>query len=158
MPYNPKSLENLKKYPRGTSGNARGSNEKQRKKKEKEMRVIDQLKKVFKVDDVKAIFRDRVKMQDVDEWEQVILSMTASQLTALGKWDGCPAYAKNLAVSILFDMKSGKTTTIDKLRDRQFGKIPQRVEVTGANGEPLQPKAMTPDDAREMLAKLENEY
>lgn len=159
MPYNPKSLANLKRYEPGQSGNAKGSSEKRRKKKEKEQRVIDHLKKVFKVDDVKVMFRDRIKMEDVDEWEQIILQMTAQQLTQLGKWEGCPAYAKNLAVAILFDMKSGKTTTIDRLRDRQFGKAIQRVEVTGANGEPLNPvKNISPEEAKKLIDTLENEF
>lgn len=95
---------------------------------------------------------------EVDAWEQKLLVASSSELAVLAKWDGCPAYAKNLAMAILYDTKNGRTTTIDKLRERQYGKPVQKVELTGADGQPLvQPKNMTQLEAQEFLRQLEQD-
>lgn len=95
---------------------------------------------------------------EVDAWEQKLLVASSSELAVLAKWDECPVYAKNLAMAMLFDTKNGKTTTIDKLRERQYGKPVQKVELTGADGQPLlQPKSMTQQEAREFLCQLEQD-
>lgn len=96
---------------------------------------------------------------EVDAWEQRLLVASSNELAVLAKWDECPAYAKNLAMAILYDTKNGRTTTIDKLRERQYGKPVQKVELTGADGQPLvQPtKCMTQQEAQEFLRQLEQD-
>lgn len=42
-----------------------------------------------------------------------------------------------MGMAIISDIKKGRTSTIDKLRDRQFGKIADKVEITGADGADL---------------------
>lgn len=80
---------------------------------------------------------------EVDAWEQKLLVASSSELSVLVKWSECPAYAKNLAMAILHDIKNGKTTTIDKLRERQYGKVVQKIELTGADGQSLTPAPLS---------------
>lgn len=68
---------------------------------------------------------------EIDEWESAVMTMKASELKDLVKWEDAPAYPKGLAIAILSDMKDGRTTTLDKLRARQFGEVTQKVELTG---------------------------
>lgn len=72
-----------------------------------------------------------LSQDEVDSWEQRLLVASTGELTVIAKWDECPMYAKNLAMAILYDTKNGRTTTIDKLRERQYGKPASKVEVTG---------------------------
>jgi hypothetical protein len=74
---------------------------------------------------------------EINEWEAAVLTMTTTELKALASWEDANSYPKGLAISILFDMKNGNTKTIDKLRERQFGKAIQKVELTGADGRPF---------------------
>lgn len=98
--------------------------------------------------------------EEIDAWEQRLLVASAPELAVIAKWDGCPVYAKNLAMAIMFDIKNGKTTTIDKLRERQYGKPVQKIELTGADGQPLvQPqRMMTQEEAKQFLKELNDEY
>ena len=98
--------------------------------------------------------------EEIDAWEQKLLVASTNELAVIAKWDDCPAYAKNLALAILYDTKNGRTTTIDKLRERQYGKPVQKIELTGADGQPLvqPPKDMTQAEAKEFLKKLNDEY
>lgn len=112
---------------------------------------------------VQCFGKDRAKLikaltnEEIDAWEQSLLIASTGELTIIAKWEECPSYAKNLALAILYDTKNGKTTTIDKLRERQYGKPVQKIELTGADGQPLMqvPKNMTQDEARDFLKQLE---
>lgn len=96
---------------------------------------------------------------EVDAWEQRLLVATSSELATIAKWDGAPIYAKNLAMAILFDTKNGKTTTLDKLRERQYGKPTQRMEVTGKDGGDLIPaRTLTKEEAADLLKTLSEKY
>lgn len=95
---------------------------------------------------------------EVDAWEQLLITLTAPELQVIAKWDGSPAYAKNIALSMLFDMKNGRTATIDRLRERQYGKPIQKVELTGKDGSNLIPQKLSVDEAKELISKLEDEY
>jgi hypothetical protein len=64
-------------------------------------------------------------------------------LKTLASWPDANSYAKGLAMAILFDLKNGNTKTIDKLRERQFGKAVQKVELTGKDGTPFNPEPLT---------------
>lgn len=98
--------------------------------------------------------------EEIDAWEQRLLVASVPEIAVIAKWDGCPAYAKNLAMAIMHDTKNGKTTTIDKLRERQYGKPVQKIELSGADGQPLvQPqRAMTQEEAKQFLKELNDEY
>ena len=95
---------------------------------------------------------------EVDAWEQLLITLTAPELQVIAKWDGSPAYAKNIALSMLFDMKNGRTATIDKLRERQYGKPIQKVELTGKDGSNLIPQQLSVEEAKSLINHLENEY
>ena len=97
---------------------------------------------------------------EINTWERRCMVMSAPELQVLAKWDDAPIYAKNLALSILFDTKNGKTTTIDKLRERQYGKPVQKIELTGADGAPLvqNDRPMTQKEARDFLKQLDEDY
>lgn len=76
----------------------------------------------------------------------------------LAKADETPAYAKTLAMAAIIDMKNGKTTTMDRLMDRQYGKPQQKVDIT-TNGKTLeQGTPLTREEQIEYLKKLEEEY
>lgn len=96
---------------------------------------------------------------EINEWEAVILTLSADDLKVLAKWSNAPAYPKGLAIAVLSDMKNGKTTTLDKLRERQYGKPTQRMEVTGKDGADLIPaRTLTKEEAKELFANLQNDY
>lgn len=85
--------------------------------------------------------------------------MSANDLKLLAKWDEAPAYPKGLAIAVLNDMKNGKTTTLDKLRERQYGKPTQRMEVTGKDGGDLIPaRTLSKEEAAELLKSLNEKY
>ncbi len=48
--------------------------------------------------------------------------MTKQELIAVCKAEFMPSFASGVAASILYDMKNGRTVTIDKIRERHFGK------------------------------------
>lgn len=96
---------------------------------------------------------------EIDEWEVAILSFSANDLKLLAKWDAAPAYPKGLAIAVLSDMKNGKTTTLDKLRERQYGKPTQRMELTGKDGGDLIPaRTLTKEEAADLLQSLNEKY
>jgi hypothetical protein len=97
----------------------------------------------------------QLNITEIVGWEATVLTMTAEELKSLAKWDEANAYAKGLALSILFDMKNGSTKTIDKLRDRLFGKTIQKFELTGADGRPFNPEPVVIEviDSREKVSK-----
>ena len=77
----------------------------------------------------------------------------------MAKWDEAPAYPKGLAIALLTDMKNGKTTTLDKLRERVHGKEIQRIELTGKDGAALiEPRTLTKDEARALFEELQDKY
>ena len=95
---------------------------------------------------------------EVDEWERRMLACTLADLQLIASNDETPIYPKNLCMAIIIDMKNGRTTTVDKIRDRQYGSIKQQVEVTGKDGAPLMEKTMTPTQAKEFIMMLEREF
>lgn len=92
-------------------------------------------KELFSKDRVEEL-KAKLTQGQLDGWEQLLLKMTTPETQALVKWDNCPNYAKSIAMAILHDMKNGRTFTVDKLRERQFGRAIQRADYadTGRNG------------------------
>ena len=97
--------------------------------------------------------------EEINTIERRLLVASTNELATLAKWDDAPSYAKNLAMAILFDTKHGKTTTIDKLRERQYGKTVQKVELTGKDGADLIPaRILTKEEIGDLLSQLEKDY
>lgn len=105
----------------GESGNPKGR---------PKNRVPEQLAVIFGSKTKAKKFYD-LSGGEVDSWEKAVLAMSTDQLKLLAKWGDAPTYPKGLAVAILTDMKNGRTTTIDKLRERQYGKPTQKIDVSG---------------------------
>ncbi|MBD5421214.1 MAG: hypothetical protein HDR47_08290 [Bacteroides sp.] len=102
---------------------------------------------------------EELTIDEINTIERRLLVASTDELTMLAKYEGAPAYAKNLVMAILFDTKHGRTTTIDKLRERQYGKAVQKVEITGKDGADLiAPRVLTKDEIGDFLAKLEKDY
>lgn len=96
---------------------------------------------------------------EVKEWDAAILTFNTNELKLLAKWDEAPAYPKGLAIALLTDMKNGKTTTLDKLRERVHGKEIQRIELTGKDGAALiEPRTLTKEEARALFEELQEKY
>jgi hypothetical protein len=135
-------------FPKGTSGNPKGR---------PPSRVPEALKNILGRKKAKKFYR--LNESEVNEWEASILTMTTNELKALASWEDANSYAKGLAMGILFDMKNGNTKTIDKLRERQFGKAVQKVELTGKDGADLVPaRVLSKLEAKELLESLNNEF
>lgn len=96
---------------------------------------------------------------DLDTWEQLLPSLTPDQLKLLVKWDAAPAFAAGMAFAMLRDMQKGSTATLDRIRDRQYGAVSKRIELTGADGAPLggDTKALSVEEARKLISELEAE-
>ena len=110
----------------GQSGNPKGR---------PKNRVPEQLAKVMGKAQAKKIFK--LNNLELEEWDAILLTLTVNQLKLLSQWDKTIAYPKGLAISILYDMKNGNTKTLDKLRERVFGRPTQRMEITGRDGKDL---------------------
>lgn len=136
-------------FKKGQSGNPKGR---------PKSRVPEQLVKIFGSKSKAKKFYS-LSGSEINEWEATILTLSADELKVLAKWDKAPAYPKGLAIAVLSDMKNGKTTTLDKLRERQYGKATQHVEVTGKDGAELIPaRTLTKEEAKELFTALNSEY
>ena len=141
--------QNLRPFKPGQSGNPKGR---------PKSRVPEQLVKIFG-SKARAKKFYSLSAVEIDEWEAAILTFSANDLKLLAKWEDAPAYPKGLAIAVLSDMKNGKTTTLDKLRERQYGKPTQRMEVTGKDGGDLIPaRTLTKEEAADLIKALNEKY
>lgn len=141
--------QNLIPFKKGQSGNPKGR---------PKSRVPEQLVKIFG-SKARAKKFYSLSAVEIDEWEAAILTFNANDLKLLAKWEDAPAYPKGLVIAVLSDMKAGKTTTLDKLRERQYGKPTQRMEVTGKDGGDLIPaRTLTKEEAADLLKSLNEKY
>lgn len=130
-----RQLENLKGHiwKSGESGNPRGYSRLAREKN----RINDFVNKIIGTAKDRVIETTGMTPEEVDAIEQKILSASLSEAQLIAKDNNTPLYMKNLAMAVIIDMKNGKTDTVDKLRERQYGKVKQQIELTGKNGQPL---------------------
>mgnify|MGYP004514826957 CR=1 FL=1 len=97
----------------------------------------------------------KLTQTDLAAWDELLLSLDMDKLKLLVQTAEAPIYAKGMAMAIVRDMQNGKTATLDRIRERLWGKAVQRVELTGAGGTPLHGKEITMDEARGLIADLE---
>lgn len=122
----------------------------------KKNRVKDILKLIVSPERLKN--SEALSVEEINTIEQVMLSLETADLKALEREKATPVYAKSLARAIITDMQNGRTATVDKLRDRQYGTVKQNVDVT-TNGQTLSTqKDLSISEARELVKKLEADY
>lgn len=127
----------------GESGNPAGKPKSRVKELLDGLLTIKQVKENTKLDEA-----------EINAIEQIILSLDTPALQAIAKSEKTPVYMRTLAMAAMWDMKNGKTGTMNLLRDRQFGSVKKQVDVT-TNGQSMAPQSMTPDEAKEILKKIE---
>lgn len=136
------------KWKKGQSGNPKGK---------PKNRVAELLKRVLPKGKLRRM--EALTTDEIDTIELGILALELDDLQALAKADETPAYAKTLAMAAIIDMKNGRTATMDRLMDRQYGKPQQKVDITsngkdiGQTGLPL-----TREEQAAYLKQLEDEY
>ena len=102
---------------------------------------------------------DDLTPAEINTIERRLLVASVSELTVIAKWEDTPAYAKTLAMALLFDIKHGRTATIDKLRERQYGKAIQKIELTGKDGADLVPaRTLTKQEITELFKQLDQDF
>ena len=114
-------------FKKGQSGNPRGM---------PPNRILALLKATLPAARVKELRKELTKAE-IDTIERVSLTMTTDDLRAIAKNADAPAYLKSLVIAIAMEMSQGRTSTVEKLRDRQFGATAQNVQLMGKDGKPL---------------------
>ena len=143
--------ENLKghEFKKGQSGNPKGR---------PKDRVSETLVDVLKLKNKRELAAG-LSLEEVRQWEEFLIGATSYEIGILEKDPTIPVYARSLAKAIFKDLKIGSTRTLDKLRERLFGKLTEKVELTGKDGTPLvQARRLTQEEARELLKSMEEEY
>lgn len=115
-------------------------------------RVKELLEGLLTVKQVKE--NTNLEQHEIDAIEQIILSLDLPALQAVAKSDKAPTYMLTLARAAMWDMKNGKTQTMNLLRDRQFGTVRKQVDLT-SNGQSMAPQSLTPDEAKDLLKRIE---
>lgn len=96
---------------------------------------------------------------EITDWYETLLTLDVPALKMLAQDETAPAFVRTYARAIIFDMKVGKTATMDKISEKLYGKAVQRVEYTGADGSDLAPaRILTKDEAKELLIDLDKEF
>lgn len=97
--------------------------------------------------------------KELETYDAMLETLTMAELQVLAKADNSPVYLKNYAIAILTDMKQGKTTTIDRIRANRHGTATQRMELTGADGQPLvQERNLTAADVADIMHEYDQKY
>jgi hydroxylamine reductase (hybrid-cluster protein) len=150
MPYGtPKQMANIEghKFKEGQSGNLAGRPRNRVKKLLREILPKTKLKKTTEL-----------TIEEIDTIERIVLAMQLSDLQLFAKADDTPSYMKTLCMAIIIDMKNGKTSTVEKLRDRQYGIPKQQVDITSGGSPLTSPQSMTQEQARKLLDEIEEKY
>lgn len=144
----PAQLANLEKgrFQPGQSGNPAGR---------KKNRVTALLKQVLPKGSIKK--SEALSIDEINTIEKSVLSLQLADLQLLAKMQETPAYMKTLAMAIIIDMKNGQTKTVDLLRSRQYGTPTQKMDLT-SGGQPIHQREMSPEQAKKVIAELDEEY
>ena len=144
----PAQLANLEKgrFQPGQSGNPAGR---------KKNRVTALLKQVLPKGSIKK--SEALSIDEINTIEKSVLSLQLADLQLLAKMEETPAYMKTLAMAIIIDMKNGQTKTVDLLRSRQYGTPTQKMDLT-SGGQPIHQREVSPEQAKKVIAELDEEY
>ncbi len=150
----PAQLANLRKpWAKGECGNPTNKNNHGRPKN----RATELHKQLLGQKAAKKFYG--ITNEELDTYDAMLESLTMAELQVLAKADDSPIYLKNYALAILTDMKNGKTTTIDRIRANRHGTATQRMEVTGADGQPLvQQRNLTAEDVADIMHEYDEKY
>lgn len=143
--------ENLKghEFKKGQSGNPKGR---------PKNRVPSMLMDALKIKNRKELTASMTQ-EEVQDWEEYLMVASSDDISLLAQNTKIPIYARSLARAIHMDLKNGKTTTLDKLRERTLGKLTQKLELTGKDGQPLvQARRLTQEEAKELYESMDKEY
>lgn len=143
--------ENLKghEFKKGQSGNPKGR---------PKNRVPSMLMDALKLKGRKELTASMTQ-EEVQDWEEYLMVASSDDISLLAQNTKIPIYARSLARAIHMDLKNGKTTTLDKLRERTLGKLTQKLELTGKDGQPLvQARRLTQEEAKELYESMDKEY
>lgn len=139
------NIQNLRPpWKKGESGNPAGR---------PKNRVLEALKTLKTKKELREHFNMSAK--ELDEWEQLLLTLSRPELTRLGNREDLPVYVVSLIKAIMWDYNHGKTSAIDRIRDRQFGATARRVEVSGPGGSPIVSRELSVKEAKEFIDSLE---
>lgn len=99
-------------------------------------------------------------VQELQQWEEALLTMQLDELTALAQENSAPIYVRGLAMTILTEARDGKSVALAKLREHVFGKALQRMELTGADGSSLvpAPRILSKEEFSEFWQKLDKDF
>ncbi len=144
----PAQLANLEKgkFKKGQSGNPAGK---------KKNRVTALLKSVLPKSKLKK--SEALSIEEINTIEKSLLALELPDIQLLAKAEETPTYMKTLAMALIIDMKNGQTKTVDLLRSRQYGATKQQIDLTTA-GAPLNQREISPEQAKAVLAEIEEEY
>lgn len=143
-------IENLKPFKSGAEWNGNANGRPKSRVAEARVKVMGK---------AKAKEYHGISATEYMEWCESLISAEVPALKAWAQDDGTPVFARAYARAILFDMKNGKTTTLDKIAEKLYGKAVQRVEHTGADGSNLIPaRTLTKEEAKELMQDLEKEF
>lgn len=136
------SLANLEghKFKKGQSGNPHGR---------PKNRVVTLLNDIFGTKRMK-ILATGLTREEIDTIERQLLQLETPEIQAIAKDERTPTYLKAMAIAILIDMRNGRTATVDRLRDRQYGAVTQSVEVS----EKKQIESMTDEEIRAEIERI----
>lgn len=119
-------------------------------------RVNDLLKDVLPKKKAKRL--NSLTVDEINTIERTMGTLDTADLQAIAKADKTFAYMKTLAIAAIVDMKNGRTQTMDKLRDRQYGAVTQNVDVTSGGNPISQGQPLSQADAVKLLQELESKY
>lgn len=94
--------------------------------------------------------------EEIDDWEEAVLSMTTEDLKELVRWPDAPAYPKGLAAAVLTEMKDGKTGTLDKLRDRVMKRAASKPVAVSSEAASSVLQGISPE--KQLLIEAKSEY
>ncbi len=147
----PASLANLK--PQWKKGEQGGGHRPKNRLNELIEKAVNDLVKEGKISKFENLTDEEVRTAD-----KFLISAPIAAVQAIMKNDDAPLYIRAQAVGVVYEMRDGKTTTVDKLRDRVYGAAKQNIDITSGGVSISQPTLLTITEASALISKLDKEY